>query len=74
MREPRVIEIVEAYSKDNLKGVVNYLSQPDMRIDPNTWAGQVKKLIEDEYYYSAKLLIETVAYKFTNNIDSEQEK
>jgi hypothetical protein len=64
MKEPRVIEIIENYSKGNLKQVSEYLMQPDMIVDPNTWAGQLKKLIEDEEFFTAKTLIETTAYKF----------
>jgi hypothetical protein len=66
MKEPRVIEVIEAYSKGNLKQVLEYLTQSDMRVDANTWSGKVKKMIEDEEFYSAKALIETTAYKFIN--------
>lgn len=66
MKEPRVIELIQNYEKGNLKQVMEYLTQSDMIVDPNTWAGQIKKLIEEEKYFSAKLLIETTSYKFKN--------
>lgn len=66
MKEPRVAELIEHYSKGGLKQVIEYLSQPEMIVDSNTWSGKIKKMIEDEEYFSAKLLIETTAYKFIN--------
>jgi len=66
MREPRVKEIIENYEKGSVRQVYEYLSQPDMLVDINTWAGQIKKMIEEEQFFSVKLLIETTAYKFKN--------
>lgn len=71
MREPRVRYIIDNYKKGNLKQVYEYLTQPDMQVDPSTWSGQVKSLIEHEEFYSAKILIEITAYKFnTKNKDN----
>jgi hypothetical protein len=67
MKEPRVIEVIENYKKGNLKQVYEYLTQEDMRVDQNTWSGKIKKMIEDEEFYSAKILIESIAYKFIDN-------
>lgn len=66
MKEPRVIEIIECYKKNNLVGVYAYLTQDDMIIDEKSWAAQIKKLIENNSYHTAKDMIELVAYKFTN--------
>jgi hypothetical protein len=64
MKEPRVKEIIDNYIKGNIKQVDEYLSQPDMVIDPSTWSAQVKKMIDKKEFYSVKILIETTAYKF----------
>ena len=66
MKEPRVKELLKNYEKGNLKQVYEYLTQSGMTIDSSTWSGQVKKMIEDKQFISAKALIETVAYKFKN--------
>ena len=64
MIEPRVIEIIENYQKGNLKKVYEYLTQPDMVVDENSWANQIKKMIENKQFETAKQTIELVAYKF----------
>jgi len=66
MKEPRVKELIKNYQDGNLKQVLEYLTQPDMVVDPNTWCGKVLQLINAEQYFTAKTLIETVAYKFIN--------
>ena len=63
---PRVKNIINNYYRNNLRGVNNYLSQNGMIVDPSTWAGQVKKLIEEKNFNTAKELIEITAYKFIN--------
>jgi len=67
MKEPRVKEIISTYMKGNLKEVYEYLAQPDMRVDPSTWSGKIKQMIENEEFYAAKILIETTGYKFIKN-------
>jgi hypothetical protein len=64
MKEPRVKTVVKNYERGNLKKVYEYLTQPDMVVDPSTWSGQVKRLIEEEQFVTAKDLIELVGYKF----------
>jgi len=64
MKEPRVKDIVKNYQKGNLKQVYDYLTQEDMIVDPSTWSGQVKRLIEDKQFITAKEMIELTAYKF----------
>lgn len=64
MQEPRVKELIENYQKGNLKQVMEYLTQPDMVVDPNTWCGKIMQLITAEQFFTAKTLIENVAYKF----------
>jgi len=64
MKEPRVKDIIKNYQKGNLKQVYEYLTQEGMIVDPSTWSGQIKKMIEDEQFNTAKQLIEVTAYKF----------
>ena len=66
MKEPRVLEIVKNYQKGNIKQVYDYLTQDDMVVDPSTWSGKVKSMIENKQYASVKELIEIVGYKFLN--------
>lgn len=64
MKEPRVKEIIEAYKKGNIEYVRDYLTQNDMVVDPSTWAGYVKNLIDNKQYLTAKQTIELTGYKF----------
>jgi len=64
MKEPRVKDIVKNYQQGNLKQVYEYLIQDGMIVDPSTWSGQIKKLIEDKNFITAKEMIELTAYKF----------
>jgi len=66
MKEPRVKDIIKEYKENNITGVYKYLSQDDIIVDSSTWAGKIKKLIENKQIYSAKQLIELVSYKFLN--------
>jgi len=66
MKEPRVKELIENYQKGDLKQVFEYLTQPNMVVDPSTWCGKILQLINSKNYFTAKTLIETVAYKFIN--------
>lgn len=66
MKEPRVKDILLNYKKGNLKRVYEYLNESDMIVDPSTWAGQIKNLLDNKQFLTAKTLIETTAYKFYN--------
>lgn len=63
-KTPRVKTIIEKYKKGDINEVNKYLSEPNMIIDPSTWAGQIKKLIENRQYITAQQMIELIAYKF----------
>jgi hypothetical protein len=64
MKEPKVKGIIKSYQEGNLQQVYEYLTENDMVVDPSTWAGQVKKMIENKQYSTAKQVIELVSYKF----------
>jgi len=64
MKEPRVKDIIKNYQKGNLKQVNEYLTHPDMVVDPSTWCGQIKQMIENKQFNTAIELIELTAYKF----------
>ena len=66
MIEPRVKEIIDIYAKENILGVYNYLTVEGMNVDPSTWAGKLKRMIEQKQYESVKSNIELIAYKFIN--------
>lgn len=63
-KSPRVKNILYTYEHKNIKGVLEYLTQAEMIVDPSTWAGKLKHIIEAEQYHSAKQQIELIAYKF----------
>ena len=63
-KTPRVKHILYTYEHENIKGVLEYLSQPEMIVDPSTWAGTLKRIIEAEQYHSARQQLELIAYKF----------
>ena len=66
MKYPKVKDIVNIYSTHNIMGVKQYVNQEDMYIDPSTWCGYIKKLIDDKEYITAKKVIELVGYKLLN--------
>jgi len=68
MKEPRVKELVEHYQSDSLRGVYLYLTQKDMNVDPNTWCGNIKTLIENKQFITAQQEIELIGYKILKNI------
>ena len=68
MKEPRVKKIISEYKHGNLAKVYEYLTEPNMVVDPSTWCGQIKKMIEDKNFESAKQLIEITGYKFIYNL------
>jgi len=63
---PRVRHIAYTYQHENLQGVLEYLTQENMIVDPSTWSHTLKETIEAEQYHTAKQLIEIVMYKFVN--------
>lgn len=67
MIEPRVIEIIQNYQSGNLKKVYEYLTQPNMAVEENSWANQIKTMIENKQFETAKQTIELVAYKFVKS-------
>ena len=64
MIEPRVRDIVEIYKLANIVGVNAYLTDPDMIVDPSTWSGRIKSMIDKKEFMTAKASIELIAYKF----------
>lgn len=68
MKEPRVKDIIEHYRIGNIKAVYEYLTQTDMIVNPETWCGNIKKLIENKQFITAQETIELLAYKILKNI------
>lgn len=61
---PRVKYIIYNYMLGNLKAVNEYLTQSQMIIDPSTWAGHIKGLLEEKKEISAMAEIELMLFKF----------
>lgn len=74
MKEPRVITIVKKYHEGNLEKVYEYLSDKDMCINPNSWAGNIKSLIEDKMYTTARKYIELVSYNLNYEFYKKMKK
>ena len=72
MKEPRVRHIIDSYRKGQLKQVYEYLSDSEMHVDPNTWSGQIKTLIEEKKFISAIILIESINYKFKTKTNEKE--
>ena len=70
MKEPRVKEIIDVYVHGNLKEVYEYLTQPDMVVDPSTWSGRIKNMIENKQFETTKQIIELTGYKFFKTKDN----
>jgi hypothetical protein len=64
MKEPRVKDIILHYKNGNLLSVYNYLNDEDINVDSSTWAGSLKRNIENKEFETAKNKIELIAYKF----------
>ncbi|MFA5152819.1 MAG: hypothetical protein WC554_09690 [Clostridia bacterium] len=64
MKFPRVKEILTEFDKAGINGVFKYLNQSDMTIDPSSWAGKLKKDIDNKNIYTAMSKIELLEYKF----------
>jgi len=67
-KSPRIKHIIYTYEHENIKGVLEYLTQPDMIVDPSTWSYNLKCIIENEQYHTARQIIELIAYKFVKKI------
>jgi hypothetical protein len=67
MKYPRIRKILNEFDKAGINGVFKYLNQPDMVIDPSTWAGKLMKDIENKNIYTAISKIELIGYKFTKD-------
>ena len=63
---PRVKDIIISYKRGNINEVYAYLTQSGMEVDPSTWAGNIKRMIENKQYISVGANIELVAYKMLN--------
>lgn len=71
---PRVKEILNEFDKSGINGVFKYLIQPDMVVDPSTWAGKIMRDINEKNIYTAISKIELLQYKFTTKNDKYGEE
>lgn len=60
-KRPRVRELLEFYKKSGLSGVSLYLNS-DLEIDPDTWVGKQKKLLDNKNYGSMEAEIASVLF------------
>lgn len=67
MKYPRVKDILREYEKNNIDGVKQYLHNSYMVVDPSTWAGKIKRLIDENKKISVMAEIELIINEFKLN-------
>ena len=70
---PRVKEILQA-AEGGIENVKKYFEQEGMEIDPNTWCGQIKKSIDENYLESVMLEIKLIQEKFQYYVSKEKRR
>lgn len=71
---PRVKEVLNAYSKNGMGGVSKYLLNEDLIIDPNTWVGKMKRLLDSKSLSSMEAEIASILFIFKLNEKNEERK
>jgi hypothetical protein len=61
---PRVRDILKSYKDGGLENLKVYFEQENLVVDPDTWAGQIKKCIDDGFVNTAVTEIELMIEKF----------
>ena len=69
---PRVREVLYAAEHGGIEGIKLYFEQKGMIIDPSTWAGQIKKSIDENHVISVMTEIELIQEKFQNYVSKEK--
>jgi hypothetical protein len=68
---PRVKEILIAYNTGGMVSVARYLSDENLIIEPDSFAGKMKKLLDSNNWSSMEAEIASVLHTFKLDIDDE---
>lgn len=63
-KHARVKDILEAYSIKGLEGVSKYLLDEDLIIDPISWSGKMKRLLDSQNLESMEAEIASILFTF----------
>ena len=60
----RVKDLLIAYNKGSLAGVILYIENKDLIIDKDTWIEKIKNLLSNNNYQSAEAEIASILHTF----------
>lgn len=63
-KHARVKDILETYETKGMAGVDMYLSDKDLILDPDTWTGKMKKLLDSKKFTSMEAEIASILFTF----------
>jgi hypothetical protein len=63
-KHPRVKDLLIFYSTQGMTGVARYLSDEDLIIDPSTWTGKMKRLLDSHNWSSMEAEIASMLFTF----------
>ena len=64
MKHARVKDVLISYQTGGMVQVARYLSDPELKIDENTWEWKMKKLLESENWRSMEAEIASLLFTF----------
>ena len=73
MSFPRVKDILVHYQAGGMVAVARYLSDEDLVIDPDTFAGKMKRLLDSNNWGSMEAEIASLLHTFKLNIENGTE-
>lgn len=71
MSFPRVKDLLITYQAGGMVGVARYLSDEDLVIDPSTWTGKMKRLLDSNNWGSMEAEIASLLHTFKLNIEND---
>lgn len=63
-KHARVKDILEAYETKGMSGVSRYLNDGDLILDPSTWSGKMKRLLDSKNFGSMEAEIASLLFTF----------
>ena len=74
MSHPRVKDVLVLYQSAGMVGVARYLDDPDLIIDPSTWTGKMKRLLDSHNWGSMEAEIASLLHTFKLDIKDGTKK
>ena len=74
MSFPRVKDILVHYQAGGMVAVARYLSDEDLTIDPDTWTGKMKRLLDSHNWGSMEAEIASLLHTFKLDIKDGTKK